>query len=100
SADLSYTLSLHDALPISQNTPNLISYDVTRAGGVERPSEFISGTDDGFVHFVAYTEPSDGTVPSTIRTDYIELEIELKPTADFRSEEHTSELQSRENLAC
>jgi len=36
---------------------------------------------DGFVHFLAYAEPSDGTTPSTINTDYVELEIELKPDA-------------------
>jgi hypothetical protein len=39
----------------------------------------------GFVHFLAYAEPSDGTTASTINTDYIELEIELKPTANFQN---------------
>lgn len=38
---------------------------------------------NGFVHFLAYAEPSNGTIPSVINTDYIELEIELKPDADF-----------------
>jgi hypothetical protein len=37
--------------------------------------------EDGFVHFLAYAEPSDGTTASTINTDYFECEIELKPTA-------------------
>jgi hypothetical protein len=37
----------------------------------------------GFVHFLAYAEPSDGTTASTINTDYVELEIELKPGADI-----------------
>ncbi|HFK1513678.1 BppU family phage baseplate upper protein [Bacillus paranthracis] len=32
---------------------------------------------DGFVHFLAYTEPSNGTVPSVINADYIELELEV-----------------------
>lgn len=32
----------------------------------------------GFIHFLAYAEPSDGTTPSIISTDYVELEIELK----------------------
>ncbi|MEC3882638.1 hypothetical protein VKA52_02720 [Halobacillus sp. HZG1] len=38
---------------------------------------------NGFTHFLAYTEASDGTVPSSIVTDYVELEIELKPDADL-----------------
>jgi hypothetical protein len=37
---------------------------------------------DSFVHFLAYTSnPSDGTTPSQLNTDFIELEIELKTTA-------------------
>lgn len=38
---------------------------------------------NGFVHFLAYADPSDGTTASTINTDYIELEIELKQTAQL-----------------
>jgi hypothetical protein len=36
---------------------------------------------DGFVHFLAYAEPSDGVTASQLNTDFIELEIELKSTA-------------------
>jgi hypothetical protein len=37
---------------------------------------------DGFVHYLAYTtNPSDGTTPSQLNTDFIELEVELKSTA-------------------
>lgn len=32
---------------------------------------------DGFIHFLAYAEPSDGVTASIIETDYIELELEL-----------------------
>lgn len=32
---------------------------------------------DGFLHFIVYTEPSDGETPSAIYTDYIELEVEV-----------------------
>lgn len=32
---------------------------------------------DGFAHFLAYAEPSNGTVASVINTDYIELELEV-----------------------
>ncbi|MGE6379537.1 hypothetical protein [Peribacillus muralis] len=36
---------------------------------------------DGFVHFLAYAEPSDGVTASSINTAYTELEIELKQDA-------------------
>jgi hypothetical protein len=36
---------------------------------------------NGFVHFLAYADPSDGVTASTINTDYVELIIELKPAA-------------------
>lgn len=32
---------------------------------------------DGFVHFLAYAEASNGTIASTIETDFVELEVEL-----------------------
>ncbi|MFS1514545.1 hypothetical protein VQL36_19260 [Chengkuizengella sp. SCS-71B] len=32
---------------------------------------------NGFVHFLAHTDPSDGVTPSTIYTDYVELEIQI-----------------------
>ncbi|MCM3567838.1 hypothetical protein [Neobacillus mesonae] len=35
----------------------------------------------GFVHFLAYADASDGVTTSTIYTDYVELEIELKSGA-------------------
>jgi len=38
---------------------------------------------NGFVHFLAYADPSDGVTASAINTDYIDLEIEVSPTADF-----------------
>lgn len=34
-------------------------------------------TDDGFTHFLAYAEASDGTTASVINTDYVELNVEL-----------------------
>lgn len=40
---------------------------------------------NGFVHYLAYAEPSDGVTPSTINTDYVELEVELKPTATLET---------------
>lgn len=40
---------------------------------------------NGFIHFLAYAEPSDGVTPSTINTDYVELEIELVPGAQLHA---------------
>ncbi|WP_251025341.1 hypothetical protein [Bacillus sp. ISL-57] len=36
---------------------------------------------NGFIHFIAYAEASDGVTPSIINTDYAELEIGLKQGA-------------------
>ena len=36
---------------------------------------------NGFVHFLAYAEPSDGTVPSIINTDYVSLDITASVSA-------------------
>lgn len=33
---------------------------------------------DGFIHCIAYTDPSNGTVASSISTDYVELVLTLK----------------------
>lgn len=45
-------------------------------------SNFHAGIDsNGFYHFLAYSEPSDGVTASTVHTDYVELVIELKPEA-------------------
>lgn len=38
---------------------------------------------NGLVHFLAYAEASDGVTASIINTDYVDLDIELKSTADF-----------------
>jgi hypothetical protein len=69
------------------------SFDITNNyhtnGGVSSlfglwDSSISTGLDaNGFVHYLAYAEPSDGVTPSTIITDYISLELTLKPTADF-----------------
>ncbi|WP_427036650.1 distal tail protein Dit [Cytobacillus pseudoceanisediminis] len=39
-------------------------------------------TNDGFLHFSVNAEASNGTIASTIETDFVELEVELKPGAD------------------
>lgn len=40
---------------------------------------------DGFMHFLAYSEPTDGVTPAVVATDFIELLIDLKPTAQIDS---------------
>src|SRR5436309_12476427 len=65
-----YTLSLHDALPISKGSADVLDH--------------------------ATSEMAIGT-----KLDALEgLENPNSRVAELRSEEHTSELQSRENLVC
>lgn len=40
---------------------------------------------DGFVHILAHSEPSSGNSESNIHTDYVKLDIELKPTAQLNT---------------
>lgn len=48
------------------------------------PSDSISKIGaDGFVHFLAYAEPSDGTIASVVNTDYVELAIELNSSVEL-----------------
>src|SRR5690606_41534669 len=74
-----YALSLHDALPIfNDGTGNYIAADVSGSFGVEEHLE----------HGVLSVDfNGDGR-------------DELLVPDSLRSEEHTSELQSRENLVC
>src|SRR5947209_13759957 len=69
-----YTLSLHDALPI-YNNPELLS--PAWLGGAE---------------LAVFVEHADGPVT-------LDLSCSI-PSDYFRSEEHTSELQSRQYLVC
>lgn len=45
---------------------------------IERPNEANFISNDGFLHVIAHTDPSDGITASYIATDYIELEIDAK----------------------
>src|SRR5207302_8996178 len=90
----SHTLSLHDALPIliesvprgsvSGSAPGLYSEAVLRSS----PSSFTAcAASRGGRTTVTVQTAADATLPET-------------PPSNARSEEHTSELQSRENLVC
>src|SRR5690606_41798442 len=87
-ADLS-PLSLHDALPISK-AGSRSSRTCSRSGSISlwrRTAKFISAI-------------SPRIRPSTSTCGRFISRSPISPTAARRSEEHTSELQSRENLVC
>src|SRR5690606_42084805 len=67
-----YTLSLHDALPISTKKPRAYQAALTAAS-------------------------AQATSAASMKTSGC---CEVKVSPCMRSEEHTSELQSRENLVC
>src|SRR3989442_3641556 len=78
-----YTLSLHDALPISLTHCVLMIYDVQRSA------------------FVVYRE--DATVGEGVGAVAIRVDsriVQWLNRTGRRSEEHTSELQSRPHLVC
>src|SRR5690606_42113640 len=76
-----YTLSLHDALPICVST--------SRSSSGSCPSATSSGIT---------SRRSVSELPGSRGAG---LPVALQPNSpDVRSEEHTSELQSRENLVC
>src|SRR5690606_39323839 len=88
---LRYPLSLHDALPISLRPPLAIDHDVTAASHhstVLRPD---SPHDDA---------PHESPECDGSATDQGWQSEPPLPVPWPRSEEHTSELQSRENLVC
>jgi hypothetical protein len=55
---------------------------ITKLGQYSTVTDYIDNT--GFLHFLAHTDPSDGVTQSVIFSDYIELEIELKPGASLQ----------------
>src|SRR5690606_41591982 len=92
------SLSLHDALPIS-------------VGGVEPQSETVWRQADKYnVPRIGYVNKMDRSganflevvsqVKSVLRANACPIQIPIGAEEGFRSEEHTSELQSRENLVC
>src|SRR5690606_41175836 len=80
----SHTLSLHDALPISLGRDVIpVMTEIAALPGGHKPLNFIHRLADGSTrHVQTYAGP-----------------IEIYGDK-LRSEEHTSELQSRENLVC
>src|SRR5690606_40028361 len=90
-----YTLSLHDALPICRDAAA-----VTRGGSGPGRSQARPTRDR--VHVEVHAHPQGLFVQRGrivgIRADVFPAVAEVRLVR--RSEEHTSELQSRENLVC
>src|SRR5690606_40618081 len=90
-ATVLYTLSLHDALPISltlRGNLDRVGWGAQRPGGETMVSKRQHGPVGAFGAFGVWL--GEGTwVPGTAAV-----------AERLRSEEHTSELQSRENLVC
>src|SRR5690606_42113392 len=77
-----YTLSLHDALPISRFNQS------TKKQFIQKNIVFSTFLDQ-YTTYSGYVKVT--TLISKFESSFFQL---------FRSEEHTSELQSRENLVC
>src|SRR5690606_41749212 len=91
------TVSLHDALPISPRVPFGTRGDVAAglrpaSGDSRRLQSEAPGTSGSGGFFVC---PTDRRID-----DQNHRSIGARALREHRSEEHTSELQSRENLVC
>src|SRR5207302_4146390 len=87
------TLSLHDALPISMAELRMVDYGDAPVlpADAARTHEAIERTVGEVV--------AAGAIPIVLGGDHSIAEPDIRACAG-RSEEHTSELQSRENLVC
>src|SRR5690606_41754647 len=85
-----YTLSLHDALPIFTEIKNSQNQILSELNQIISFYDHMAKLDNEYLMRL-----------QNIRTDVGILGIELREYCfGLRSEEHTSELQSRENLVC
>src|SRR5690606_39513916 len=90
-----FTLSLHDALPIYF----LGFYNDTREDLLLKFCD-LARRCLGNVKFQVVFLPKNMDCLAEYERRGIECLTELVPFEEYRSEEHTSELQSRENLVC
>src|SRR5690606_40804571 len=89
-----YTLSLHDALPIY----TVVVAKIACRGDAERPRRALEKRPSGIV-VARRRNLKDGTRKDAL--GQVVDPLEAAPSVRRRrSEEHTSELQSRENLVC
>src|SRR5690606_41667418 len=91
-------LSLHDALPIFAEVESalVLHEKVAEAAVVGFPHDIKGQGIYAYVTLVAGEQESEELRRELIK----QVRTEIGPTATPRSEEHTSELQSRENLVC
>src|SRR5690606_42093466 len=93
-----YTLSLHDALPISDMGEVNRAYQNDHVSLQANIKVRLTTTDENGVEHTDLVSTTVGRailadiLPKGLSFDYVNLTL--------RSEEHTSELQSRENLVC
>src|SRR5207247_4350123 len=87
-----YTLSLHDALPISQRRHS-------RGAGKSRALPFAQRTGRSREHLPRYS-PRRSRKSAGYRHALARVDRPLRKRLRRRSEEHTSELQSRVDLVC
>src|SRR5207248_9670480 len=87
-----YTLSLHDALPISMSTEQYTV--VTRKGQITVPAEIRKALGLRIGDKVAVSLDDNGVLHANLRP------VRSVTDMTFRSEEHTSELQSPYDLVC
>src|SRR5690606_41276408 len=90
-------LSLHDALPISQ--PVVAPVPDLTVAPMFRPVPTSVATSRALSRSAGSPEIT-GTTPRPVRKVYVEEDPFGPVGIRARSEEHTSELQSRENLVC
>src|SRR5690606_41307368 len=88
-----HTLSLHDALPISG--VDLAVQEINEAGGVLGQDVTVEHRDS--------SDTQNPQIASQSVSELVDLGVSAiigAASSSVRSEEHTSELQSRENLVC
>src|SRR5690606_41893796 len=94
------TLSLHDALPISQRIEALFEADPSRASTFSTSAEgLVFDWSKTLIDARARDLLLELATPVPARREAMFSGERINETED-RSEEHTSELQSRENLVC
>src|SRR5690606_39499412 len=94
-----HTLSLHDALPILKSIPDNYQLQLSNSSTIRYTQLFnINPTLKVFCN--RGTSGIDGSTSTAVGASLVSEKPTLLITGDlgFRSEEHTSELQSRENL--
>src|SRR5690606_41963309 len=89
-----FTLSLHDALPIFRLSNTTIQPQDNN------PLKLSAGVEETFANLLL--RDSDAHLPpvEAVREAFDDLQQHQQLVLKARSEEHTSELQSRENLVC